>query len=488
MLATGRSLWAPIVILLLMLSMAVGYVVSTYGDKAGYLTILSVLGIALSLCFLAFPRFGFYFTIIYSFVVTDIARFIGGGVSLSSTVDPLILATFAGVLIQKVSKRDYVGKYCNHPIVYAYIIYATYTLLQIFNPNLETTGRMFVIIRKFLILLTFYYSTLQLFNTRKEIVRFFKIFLTMAFITGLYACYQQWFGMPQYELNFILSDPLLVGLYRMDDGGFRKFSFMADPKGFGLLMAAVSIAVVILALNIKMKMKKRLLLLGAAILLMVAMSYSGTRTATFMLVMGLVLYVMLTIANRTTLIFTCIGALGFLFILYGPIYGNVTINRIRSTFDLKTDASLKVRDINRKNIQPYMHAHPFGGGLGTTGILNIKDNPTHPLSGFPTDSGFLQVALEAGWIGLIIQCVVYFLIIQQAIRAYFRSKSRINRPFFLVAAAVVFAYSVAQYAQVAIGAPPGIFLFYGLIATVIRLSQMEKEKEEKVRRCAKTQL
>ena len=469
------------IIAFLILSLVTTFIITRYGNDAGYLLIIVILGSSVSLCCILFPLFGMYVTLAMSFFVWDLSRVIGGDIGLSSLVDFLTLASFLGIVLKKILRKEFFWKNCNHPILYIYLIYALYTLLQLFNPNVENISGVVLIIRKFIVLLLFFYCLIQSFNSVKEIERFFKIYLSLAFLTALYACYQEWFGMPQYQLNFIMSDPLLMQLYQLDNGEYRKFSFLGNPKSYGLLMAASALIPIVFLVNIKMKFKRKFLLFTCIAILLIGMSYSGTRTANFMLVLGIVLYILMTITNKKTLFFACISILLFLFILYAPIYGNVTINRIRSTFELSTDASLEVRDINRKNIQPYIHSHPIGGGLGSTGVLNIKNNPNHPLSGFPTDSGYLQTALELGWIGLLIQCTVYFLVMQQGIRAYYRNRNKKYRTLILAALPCLFSYMVAQYAQVSIGDFPGIFLIYALITIIIRLPQIEKENLEKLK-------
>lgn len=454
------------------------FLIVRFGDKAGYALIVTLIGIFLSICCILFPLFGLYFTLAASFFVWDMERLLPVGMGLTTLVDFFTLATFAGVVLKKSLKKEFFWKNCDHPLLYTYLLYILFTFLQFFNPNVENLSGVITIIRKFVVLLLYFYSILQCLDDLKELERFFKIFMVLTLITALYACYQEWFGLPQYELDYIQSDPLLVQLYELDNGDFRKFSFLGNPKSFGLLMAASVLIPIILLVRLKTNRKTKAFLIFCIAILLLGMSYSGTRTANFMLVMGLILYVLMTITNRSTLIFACVATFIFVFILYAPIYGNVTINRIRSTFELSTDASLEVRDINRRNIQPYIHAHPIGGGLGTTGILNMKNNPNHPLSGFPTDSGYLQTALELGWIGLLIQCSVYFIALQQGVRAYFRSTIKKHRTILLAALPCLFSYMVAQYAQVSIGDFPGIFLIYSLFTVIIRIRQIEDQQNE----------
>ena len=74
---------------------------------------------------------------------------------------------------------------------------------------------------------------------------------------------------------------------------------------------------------------------------------------------GFFAHVGVTGFNIPSMVCALIGA----FVLFAPIYGNGTINRLRSTFQISTDASLQVRDVNRHFIQPYSYSHPIGGGI-----------------------------------------------------------------------------------------------------------------------------
>jgi putative inorganic carbon (HCO3(-)) transporter len=163
-------------------------------------------------------------------------------------------------------------------------------------------------------------------------------------------------------------------------------------------------------------------------------------------------------------------ALGLGFLMIAPIYGNPTINRIRSAFDFDDEASLNVRDVNRKSVQPYMLTHPFGGGLGTTGGSGTKYNPGHPLAGFATDSGFLQTSAELGFLALLMLLIQYYVIIRTGLTMYF---SEINKSIkILIAASLVcvFTFVIAQYAQVAVGQFPDSFLFMAAVAIIAKTS------------------
>jgi cell division protein FtsW (lipid II flippase) len=211
---------------------------------------------------------------------------------------------------------------------------------------------------------------------------------------------------------------------------------------------------------------------------LLGMSYSGTRTAIFALVAGLSFFVLMTINNIKTLLFAVFCSLVIGFLLFAPIYGNVTLNRFRSAFHYTNDASYSVRNNNRAKIQPYIYAHPIGGGPMTTGTNGLKYNPNHYLAGFPTDSGFLRSALEFGWIGFALVLLLFFVTLQQGVHAFFKAKAPLARAFLLAAVVALFGNIVSQYSQIAIGASPQIFLYYGLVAIIVNISKRENKIQE----------
>jgi hypothetical protein len=70
---------------------------------------------------------------------------------------------------------------------------------------------------------------------------------------------------------------------------------------------------------------------------------------------------------------------------------------------------------------------------------------------------------------------VYFIILQQGVRAYYRSRHPERKKLLLAAVIALFSFMIAQYAQVSIGQPPGLFLYYACIAMIIRLRQFDVE-------------
>jgi putative inorganic carbon (hco3(-)) transporter len=266
----------------------------------------------------------------------------------------------------------------------------------------------------------------------------------------------------------------------LDNGSFRKFSTLTDPAAFGILMAVSALLTTVTVLRAPLRRTK--LLFSAALLFqLLGMSYSGTRTAIFAVIAGIGLFILMTLNNVRTLLFAIFCTLVFGFLMFAPIYGNVTLNRFRSAFHFSKDASYEVRNTNRARIQPYIYTHPFGGGAMTTGTNGLKYNPSHYLAGFPTDSGFLRSALEYGWIGFTLVCMLFFVILQQgAHHAFFKEKAPLARAFLLAAVVALFGNIVSQYSQVAIGATPQIFLYHAIIAIIVNISNLETKQKENV--------
>lgn len=157
--------------------------------------------------------------------------------------------------------------------------------------------------------------------------------------------------------------------------------------------------------------------------------------------------------------------------MYAPIY-NPTIARFRSTFSASQDASFNVREMNRKRIQPYIYEHPIGGGFGTSGGAGATYNAGHPLAGFQTDSGYLRKAVESGWIGLLLVCILYYSTLRTGAKGYFSTPSLSRKHLYAASIATLFSFYVAEFSQSAIGQITDIFVYYPVVAIVMKLSKL----------------
>lgn len=421
------------------------------------------------------PIKGYYLVILLAFFADYPSRILHVALPIFTFIEILILFLFIGVIWAGKSDTNQKGNLLASPVAVVFFITYLYFFLEFFNPNMISVGGYFFGFKRVIVFLLFFILTYKLINTPERFKYFFKFWLVISFITALYGCTQQWIGYIPFEYAWVKKDPHEFALL-FQGGVIRKFSFLDGVVTFGVLSGSMAVIALILAMNEPKKSRKWKLYVMAVVCFL-GMAYSGTRTFTIMMPVGIALYILITIKNKATLITLFVTFMAFLFVFFAPI-DNPTLNRMRSTFDSE-DESLNVRNVNRNSIQPYIYAHPFGGGIATTGVEGMRWSPSHPLAGFPPDSGLLMFALEIGWVGLSLQIIFYLTMLYQGIYYYFRMKSKKYKKYILAIIAGFLAILVTLYSQASVGQMPNIFFFYGCIALFKRLWEFDKAEAEK---------
>lgn len=471
-------------VVLTLVAGAIAYAVAMIDHRLGLIIAAGLIGGTIALICLFNTRSGFYIVTVLGFFMFYIKRFANDDIPMGAVCDMLLGVTFLGIYYRKTVLKERLWKYSSNVITWMYGIYFGFLLIELFNPSMDSAMGWVFTVRKFLNFIMIYFIGLHIFHSRKAIMDYVKLWVILSALAGLYGCFQQWHGLLGFEMNWVMSDPIRYKLY-FQGGDMRKFSFLSDPTAFGILMAHGVVFAIILLLNTENK-RYRAALFFSVVFMALGMAYSGTRTAYFMIPSGLVLYVLMTITKRRTMFFAVGFLMFFCVLVFGPFYGSGTINRIRSTFQMSEDESMNVRDENRKKIQPYIMTHPLGGGVATSGVMGLEYNPEHPLAGFPPDSGYLRTAIETGYIGLLLTCTLYFTILYTGVRNYYRSRSREYKIIYLGIVASIYAYIVANYAQVAIGQMPGGLFFYSALAIIVNLRGIEDATETDSRTFLKT--
>jgi len=455
---------------LIILSLGVAWSMATLGMSAAPLILLGIVGILMLVLIIKDYRVGFYLVFLMGIFMFYIDRMLNISFPLGTVYDGLTALVFIALFIDNKRRRDWT--LFQNPITITFGIIVCYQLLQFFNPNSGSHVAWLVSLRgnaSFLI----YVVCFQLFSSLKEVKNFTAVWLVVAAVVGLYAFYQEIFGLTDFEWEWMNSKPERIDLYLIW-GVMRKFSFLSDPSSFGIFMAASALACLPLALG-PFPLLKRLGFGLLMIMLMVAMSYSGTRTAIAMIVVGIVFFMIITLWKKEILIGSIAIAILGAGMLFGPFYGG-TMNRIRSTFNASEDPSMAVRDVKRVSLQEYIATHPIGGGLYTVGHNGERYAPGHPLAGpWDTDSGYLLIALESGWIGLIIFQMFFFLTMWTGIKGYFSTDDPVLKTYMLVYITPFLALSVAHFTQDSMFMKPVNMLVYVTYALVIKIPSFQKK-------------
>lgn len=439
--------------------------------------ISSIIAAAVVIVCLVNTEIGLYINVIYSFFAFAFSRFLFPEFPTGVASDVLIIATLFSLFIKRVNLKLTFNQFMRSPVVIAITVLFFYLSIELFNPYAHSFDGWYQTFRKLIDAVFLLFIAYKVLDSYASIKRFLTLLFIVCTICGMYGCFQQWHGLFDSERAWVMADETRFALIFID-GDFRKFSTMSDPTAYGIIMASCGVLFSIIALNEKNGRTKFLIVCGL-VFMFLGMAYSGTRTANAMAAAGFGMFILLTLDKRSTQIFAVILGCAFAVIMYGPIYGNQTVNRIRSTFNATSDESYKVREVNRAFIQPYIYSHPIGGGLCTTGAAGLHYNPSHYLAGFPPDSGYLKKALETGWIGLIIICVLYFVILKNSIRGYFESKNKNIKIIFAACCGCLFSFYIADFAQDAIGQITDTVVYYPIIALTLRLRTLNAAAEDK---------
>lgn len=448
-------------------------ILKVFGEVGGIVSFALLVGLPLMIICLINAKFGYLFALFYGyfmFLIQKMVETLPAGV----IYDLIFYCAFGGILLRQVVIKKYDWDGLKTPIFISLYILSAYEILQVLNPNAVSFAAyaygMRGLLTKFCVLIVGLYAI----SNFSFVKSFTKFWLALALLAAIYSLKQEYVGLYDFEKAWVFAEESRYNLIYIW-GRFRKWSFLSDVNAFGLLMAFSSIFCLILTQG-PYKTSVKVLLAISGILMLMGMTFSGTRTAYAMIPAGFSLYFLLTLNNLKTVVFGAVLSLAVVVLLFGPFYGG-NMNRLRSLIDADEDASMNVRDANRNRIQPYLQSHPIGGGLVTTGPSGREYSPGHILAGFPPDSGYLETALETGWIGLILELIFLATVLIVGVRNFYRTKDPAIKNFYACYLCAFFALTVANYAQNALGQKPIGLIVYTTFILMFKLREMDKEIE-----------
>jgi putative inorganic carbon (HCO3(-)) transporter len=421
------------------------------------------------------PYFGLYFLIVFSSVTITIDRITQLPLPSGNLVEFLGYFIFFSILLKFHLKKNVGLKFWGNPITIMLFILFAYYLVEIFNPEMFSKLGWLSFFRKQFSYFVFYFICYALLDSKKRIIYFVRFMIILSTVLSLYACKQQWFGYAKFELAWVGTGNGYTLLFQ--GGMLRKFSVFSDPATSGILFASIVMLCTILFFRIRNEKEKFWLGLAWFINLL-GYSYSGTRTATLMIVSGIIFYFITTISERRAWIFMFCSLIVFTGLMLMPRQ-NAIANRIRSTFQGTKDPSAAIRDYDRHEVQPYIQDHPMGGGIFTSGEEGNKYNQGHYLEFFQADSGYLKILAEQGSIGLSLVLIFYFTIMRIGLYHFFRAADPQIRTYYIGLLVMMFTLLVAQYSQMAISQYPIALYFYAILVIFIKLAEFDKHIQSK---------
>ncbi len=450
-----------------------GVVFGTKGMLPGVLLILAFVGLPVMFATIFNPFFGIFIVITIAYFLAGVNRAIPD-VPLGLVVDFMALFLAFGVLYKNLYLKDW--SFARSPIAKMVLIYMAYVLGSVINPIGNKMCYIYTVRSMAGYMILFFIISYAI-KTKAHINMFIKLWLFLSLLAALYALKQEYIGLAAFEKAWVHADQTRFWLmYQW--GHLRKFSFMAGPADFGIHIGYTALLALLLALG-KTSRRNKAILIFTTIIMFRAMLTSGTRAAYVIFPIGAVLYVMVT-KKRKLIYITVIAGVLFFGLINLPIHINSTFTRFKSAFQPSDDPSYLVRVENQRLIRPWVWKHPFGGGLGATGVWGERFAPHSFLAGFPPDSGYVRVAVELGWIGLTLYFALWFVIFKEGINSYFRIRDPAMKNIVLAMMCVLFSLYIVNYPQEATKQLPTSLLFWVAAAIINRGSQIEDELKDKI--------
>ena len=454
---------------LLFFSIIFAFVIKAMAIKGAALILIALIGPAVAIALITFPKFGILAYLLIAYLLFGVMRMNLTTFPLGTIMDALLMLLVVGVFIQLKYRPDW--GFLRSPISIMIIIWIIYNFIQVFNPAAESKMAWLYTIRSLALIMLTYFVFAYHIRDVKFIRQIIKLWIGLSVFAALYGFKQQFIGFTSYEEAYLYSDPIIQQLLFIN-GQWRKFSIFSDPTAFSYNMIVSALLCVGLMFKPMAAYKKGILAIFIFIFLS-NMLFSGTRSAYILIPVGIIMLTVL-IFNKKILLISGIAAVFMAVIILMPT-SNPALYRFQSAFKPSNDASFSVRTSNQKFIQPYIQSHPLGGGLGSTGVWGAKFSPHSFLASFPPDSGYVRVAVEMGWVGLLLFCILLFIILKTGIINYFDMKDPELKSYCLGMVLIIYAITIGNYPQEALTQYPLNVYFFLVAALIDATRNIDKE-------------
>ena len=447
--------------------------------KMGLLGAVLIIGLVVAgpLVFTALwkTQIGIYIMVTASFFLSVALRLVPN-IPVGIGLDLMILIMVSGRIYQMQYERNWSG--LKSPLTVILVIWVVYNLAQIANPYAASRVAWFYVIRPAVGYLMLYFMVWQAMKSTKDTSRLFDYVLILSAVAGIWGIYQGLFGYFGWEMAHVIRTDTIHLVF--NNGRWRAFGPIGSPAQYGIIMAAMCC----LSFNVALGSRgaKAIFFYGViGSICLMGMVFSGTRSS--FIIIPIYYFIKVLISRNRKLWISVIFA-GFALVVVATMpTNNYHILRIQSVFKASEDASYQIRANNRKMITPWIIKHPIGGGLGSTGVWGQRFSPGTFLANFPPDSGIIRVAVELGWIGLIIFLLIYLLAFFKGVLAYWRLPKNVYGPKIAGILCMLPALGVVELGQEVAGVFPMSLLFWVLLALLfvnIRQANIEQTSQYQI--------
>ncbi len=453
--------------LVFLVSCSIAFAVSKFGFVSGAMAVAAMIALPTVYCIVAFPRFGIMVFLSLAYLIMWFFK-LGVNFPLGTLMDGMEVLFILSLFINQRKKKDWTM--FKGPVSVMMLVWIGYNIFQVANPGAASRVAWVYTVRSVAVVMLMYFIFVYYITTKQFIKTIFKLWIGLALFAAIYAFKQEHVGFFPFEEAYLHSDPG-IELLLFIGGVWRKFSIFSDPVAFSYNMVTASL-VCIGVMTGPIANWKRIILFCLVLFFQLVMLYSGTRGAFVLLPFCMVLLAILKY-NKNMLVIVAIAGVFIAGLIFMPT-GNQTLNRFQSAFRPSDDASFNLRKMNQKRIQPFILSHPLGGGLGSCGEWGKRFSPGTYLANFAPDSGYVRVAVEMGWIGLLLFCTLMFTIMRTGILNYFKIEDPALRSYCLSAILVIFALNFGNYPQEALVQFPSNVYFYLVVALLVATYRIDK--------------
>ena len=311
-------------------------------------------------------------------------------------------------------------------------------------------------------------------STPERLMKYLRILAILSLFSVFWTWKQAYIGLIPAEKSWLNNVGYTTHIL---NGGtlIRYWSTHNDAANYGINAAATAVIYFVMAITTKLR-SDRIFFTITAVLIVWGMFQSGTRTAIFCLILGFVVFLVLSKSFKIIVPSAIFGGIMFFLLIFTTIgNGNQQIRRMRSAFD-KKDASANVRTINQEAIRKYIADAPWGLGLAANYNNVPANNKYKKLSVIPPDSEYVFIWIHTGPIGIItflILTAIMFLGACYVVFVKLKSRSLVG-----IGAGFCGAFAAIQlggYGNQVLMQFPNCLIFYGGLTIVYILPYIEND-------------